>query len=79
MSALSPKADIRRDDCDVRFVPKADIRSAGFHPSDGGHHLRPQQDKPPRLSNSEAHASICEGRTVRAGNRESGSAAVWRH
>ena len=36
MSALSPKADIRRDDCDVRFVPKADIRSAGFHPSDGG-------------------------------------------
>ena len=47
MSALSPKADIRRDDCDVRFVPKADIRSAGFHPSDGGHHLRPQQDKPP--------------------------------
>ena len=25
MSALPPKADIRRLDCDVRFVPKADI------------------------------------------------------
>src|SRR6516165_4238195 len=27
MSALPPKADIRRRECDVRFVPKADIRS----------------------------------------------------
>ena len=26
MSALPPKADIRRRYCDVRFVPKADIR-----------------------------------------------------
>ena len=25
MSALPPKADIRQRDCDVRFVPKADI------------------------------------------------------
>jgi hypothetical protein len=25
MSALLPKADIRRHECDVRFVPKADI------------------------------------------------------
>jgi len=29
MSALPPKADIRQRDCDVRFVPKADNRSAG--------------------------------------------------
>jgi hypothetical protein len=34
MSGLPPKADIRRRDCDVRFVPKADMhrsqdRSAG--------------------------------------------------
>jgi hypothetical protein len=25
MSALPPKADIRRRECDVRFVPKADM------------------------------------------------------
>jgi len=27
MSALPPKADIVQHDCDVRFVPKADIQS----------------------------------------------------
>jgi hypothetical protein len=27
MSALLPKADIRRLNCNVRFVPKADITS----------------------------------------------------
>ena len=26
MSALPPKADIRRHECDLCFVPKADIR-----------------------------------------------------
>jgi hypothetical protein len=26
MSALPPKADIVQHDCDVRFVPKADVR-----------------------------------------------------
>ena len=26
MSALPPKADIRQRNCDVRFVPKADVR-----------------------------------------------------
>ena len=26
MSALPPKADMDRQGCDVRFVPKADIR-----------------------------------------------------
>jgi hypothetical protein len=29
MSALPPKADITRHDCDVRFVPKADIQRRG--------------------------------------------------
>jgi hypothetical protein len=29
MSALPPKADIRQRDCDVRFVPKADIVRCG--------------------------------------------------
>ena len=28
MSALPPKADLRQRNCDVRFVPKADIRIA---------------------------------------------------
>ena len=28
MSALPPKADMDHDGCDVRFVPKADIRRA---------------------------------------------------
>jgi len=29
MSALPPKADIRQRDCDVRFVPEADISRTG--------------------------------------------------
>jgi len=29
MSALPPKADIRQRDCDVCFVPKADIPHCG--------------------------------------------------
>jgi hypothetical protein len=29
MSALPPKADIVQHDCDVRFVPKADIPRCG--------------------------------------------------
>jgi hypothetical protein len=29
MPALPPKADIRRHECDVRFVPQADILSNG--------------------------------------------------
>jgi hypothetical protein len=28
MSALPPKADVRQGNCDVRFVPKADISGA---------------------------------------------------
>jgi hypothetical protein len=31
MSALAPKADIRRHEYDVRFVPKADIASLFDH------------------------------------------------
>jgi hypothetical protein len=31
MSALPPKADIRQRDCDVRFVPKADIAHFARH------------------------------------------------
>jgi hypothetical protein len=34
MSALPPKADMVRDDCDVRFVPKADIHGLIRPPSD---------------------------------------------
>jgi hypothetical protein len=39
MSALPPKADIRRRDWNVRFVPKADIRERGLF-AFGGYHLR---------------------------------------
>jgi hypothetical protein len=40
MSALPPKADIGGDGCDVRFVPKADIRVIGWGGKEpGGRHL----------------------------------------
>ena len=48
MSALPPKADIRRDNPDVRFVPKADINGS-VGQNDAWHLARGISSEPMRL------------------------------
>jgi len=54
MSALPPKADIRQRNCDVRFVPKADISRFTRSPRQRGEGLGQSAPTPLRGSGCEA-------------------------